>query len=271
VDDGRYTSEYPVALWACHIEVARTLRKPMNVQITTVGWTGWYPRGVARMQEHFERLSPGYRVTPWVSELPPGAPFSEGDYTGYCAKPYALWHLMNEGADIGILLDASYFPIRDITPLVDHIASVGYYMTPDGYTLGQWMSERMLEGFGLNREDTLGWPGCASGCVGIDFRRSKGRSLVNEWCAAWPLFAGFHSNEKAADQSHSYRNVGWVSDDPRVLGHRQDQSALVVIARRLGMTDYFTAPHFAAYSASHKDCIECCRATEDTVLLCEGM
>ena len=45
-----------------------------RVVICTVGIGGWYPRGVARMIEEFNRVSPGYEIQAWVNTLPPGTP-----------------------------------------------------------------------------------------------------------------------------------------------------------------------------------------------------
>lgn len=217
------------------------------------------------MINNFHCVSDGYPIKAWVNAYPPGAPGpvveEDTDYGGYCAKPFALKDVMDEGTDIGILLDASFWPIRHIGPLVDEIVRRGYYMAPDGFVVGQWISDRMLSGFGLSRDETMSWAGCASGCVGLDFRNNKCRELLNRWCAVWDLFPGHHSNRKAETQEFAYRNVGHVSDDPRCLGHRHDQSALGVIAHQLGMDDY-RRPRLTAY--------DCDGASEATVLVCRG-
>src|ERR1700721_1714063 len=102
----------------------------MKVIICTVAIGGHYPRAATRMIERFNAVSPGYEIQAWVNTLPPGAreTIVDGyDYTGYAAKPWALEYARQSGATQAILLDASFFPIRDIMPLVTHIQRNGYY------------------------------------------------------------------------------------------------------------------------------------------------
>ncbi len=236
-----------------------------TIAIATIGIGSWYARGVARLIEGFQSASPGFEIRAWVNAYPPGAPGpvvrNGQDYGGYCAKPFALKSIKDSGINVGILLDASFFPIAHIEPLITEICTFGQYIAEDGFSAGQWMSDAALAGFELDREEVLKWQGCLSGCVGIDFRNPRGVQLIDQWAAAWPLFPGFHSNDMAGNKQFSYRNEGPVSRDPRVLGHRHDQTALAVIARRLGITSFsksgITAHRYAAI--------------EKTVLVCEGM
>ena len=155
----------------------------------------------------------------------------ERPYSGYRAKPFALRCLRElKQVEIGLLLDAPFVAIKSLDPLFEHIEEHGYYLSPSGFSVGQFTSDEMLEHYRLTRDETMDWPQCASGCVGLDFRREECRRLLRYWCEARPYFAGFHSNINAGDKRYSYRNEGWVSDDPRCLGHRHDQSALAIIA-----------------------------------------
>ena len=227
------------------------MSRAARVAIATVALGGDFPLKAARMIQEFHKHSPGFEIQAWVNTLPPGAEkeFVNGyDYTPYIAKPFALKALMDSGADIGILLDASIYPIRHIAPLIAHIGKVGYYMAPAGFTIGEWTSDSMLNHFGMGRDDAMAFPDCASGCVGLEFNR-QGRCLVDAWCSSWEYFEGPHSNINAADKSCSYRNEGFVSNDPRCRGHRHDQAALSIIAHQLGMTKWVPWPKFVAYKA----------------------
>ncbi len=241
----------------------------VRVAIVNVALGKWYPRGSARLTESLRRHCPEYSVMPWIDRLPPGAPASvilDGcDYTGYCAKPFALRAAMNSGADIGILLDSSIVAIAHPAALVEHIASNGYYLAPAGFTIGEWASDYAVAYLGIDREAAFSLPDCASGCVGINFREARGRQLVSDWCDSWPSFAGPHSNLMTADRTHSYRNEGWVSNDRRVRGHRHDQLALSVLAHRAGMTNWVPWPKFVAYEAGFSG-----HATTATVFLIRG-
>lgn len=236
-----------------------------KVILATVAMGHWYPRGVERMLREFERVSPGYQILPFIDMLPSGAPLEmrdeNWDYTGYSAKPFALNAAMDYGADIGILLDASFYPIRPIQPLVDHIAAVGYYFCDNGFNVGQWCNDAILERHGVSRDDALGWPDLSSYCVGLDFRENRSRIALRMWCedSLAGAFVGPHTNVGV----HALgRNVGWCSNDPRCRGHRHDQASLSLIAYRLGMTNFCSRPRFTAYKGSED---------ESTCLIAEGM
>lgn len=239
----------------------------MKVVICTVAYLGWYRRGVARMIQEFERVSPGYEIQAWVNTLPPGTPeivHGKVTYTGYAAKPWALKHAM-ESADVALLIDASVYPIRHIEPLLDFIYGHGYYLAPAGFTIGEWTNDEMLEQAGLTRDEALKIPDVASGIVGLK-NSLQTQFLVDRWCemTRWPSFGAPHSNSEAADTRHHYRNVGFVSNDPRCSGHRQDQSALSIIAHQMGLKDLTPWPRFVAYQAAGN-------ADESTVLQIAGM
>lgn len=231
----------------------------MRVIVCNVAIGGWYRRGLARMIEAFEKHSPGYELQSWLNVLPPGTPKVEKDkinYTGYAAKTYAMEYAMKCGADIALLIDASVYPIRHIEPLIDFIWDQGYYAAPAGFTIGEWTNDEMLAEFSMTRDEALLVPDLASGIVGLKFTgagRDRSVHVVNQWCAAThrASFAAPHSNSKAADKKHSYRNVGFVSADPRCSGHRQDQSALSLIFHRMGMTHLTPWPRFVAYQAGY--------------------
>jgi hypothetical protein len=238
--------------------------------IAVVGIGGWYGRGIARLIQKFAENSPGYDILSWINTLPPGAPagvIEDGrDYTGYCAKPFALKAAMDSGADVGILMDAAFYPIRPINPLAEHISRYGYYFCRNGFDVGSWCSDRALLRMGLTREEAFEIEEISSYCVGLDFHRPESRELLKQWCemAADRLtFPGPHTNIGRADQNPGFpqRNPGNASPDPRVNGHRHDQTALSVIAHRLGMKKLIDRPQFTTYLGQE---------TEKTVLVNKG-
>ena len=242
----------------------------MKVAVVTAGIGHHYPRGVARLIQDFEKHSPGYQITAWVNTPPPGAPervIENGfDYTGYCAKPFAMLEAMRQGADVVLWLDASVRPVRNIAPLVDHICAAGAYMAPTGFSIGEWSSDRCLESLLMERGGWMDKPECASGIVGVDVRWAGPRLMIEEWARMWRLFPGHHSNVNAADKKHHYRNVGHVSDDPRCSGHRQDQTILSILAHRYDLNKFVPWPKFVAYAAGHGGA-----ANESTCLLIDGL
>lgn len=236
-----------------------------GVAITTIAFGGWYPAGAARMINAFRDVDPGRTVKAWVNILPPGAPESvviNGyDYTGYTAKPFALREARDCGADIGILLDAAFWPVKRIDSLVEHIESVGYYLCENGNWMGEWCSDAALATLGLSRDESLLIPEVSSYAVGLNFHHDVCNRALDEWCrlaADGVTFPGHHTQMGRIDG----RNAGHVSHDPRVLGHRHDQTALSAIAWKLGMHERTCRPQFTAYDGSQD---------ETTVLVNRGM
>lgn len=242
----------------------------MKVTICTVAIGGHYGRAAARLIERFNSASPGYEIQAWVNVYPPGAPGSvivDGyDYGPYCAKPFALEYARQQGADVAILLDASFFPIRPIQPLVEHIQRNGYYLCRNGFKVGEWTSDAMLESFGVSREAALEMEEISSYCVGLDFSSPFGpnREMLFSWRAraSVGIFAGPHT---ATGQPG--RNPGFVSTDPRVKGHRHDQSALSIIANRMGMDRLSERPDYTAYHLGYGGLFP----NESTVLVNHGV
>lgn len=223
------------------------------------------------MEREFARVSPGYELQAWVDKLPPGAP--EGiaedgwDYTAYCAKPFALKAALDSGADVAILLDAAFYPIRPIEPLVHHIAQVGYYLCDNGARLGEWCSDRALALAEIDRWQAMGVCEVSSYCVGVSRDDSDcfghGLGMVNSWCdlaLQRGVFEGPHTAGLPGEESK--RNPGWVSDDPRVRGHRHDQSGLSMAAWWNMCNRRIARPFFTAYDGSQD---------ETTVLVNRGL
>lgn len=241
----------------------------MKVIICTVAIGGHYPRAAARMIERFNSVSPGCEIQAWVNTLPPGASevIVDGyDYTGYCAKPWALEYARQSGATQAILLDASFFPIRDILPMVEHIQRHGYYLCRNGFTVGEWASDACLEKMHVTREQAYEMDEVSSYCVGID--------LTQGWHPATELLAGWLDADKIGAfpgphtaLNHLGRNIGFVSRDYRVQGHRHDQTALSIVANGLGMHDLSERPFLTAYQRGYGGAFP----NETTVLVNHGV
>lgn len=240
----------------------------MNVIICVIGIGSWYSRGIARMIERFNIVSPGYKIQAWVNCYPPGSPgpvIVDGyDYGPYCAKPFALDYARQSGATQAILLDAAFFPIRSIQPMVEHIQRNGYYLCANGFSVGEWCSDAALEAMYVSRESAFEMPEVSSYCVGVDFNSLQAYAMLDTWKrTAWSqnIFPGHHT---AGSQG---RNPGFVSTDQRVKGHRHDQSALSIIAHGLKMTELSTRPYLTAYHEGYGGAFP----SESTVLVNHGV
>lgn len=223
------------------------MTKP-EVLIATIGIGGWYPAGVARLIQTLRVHSPGYEPVAWVNTYPDCLDLTrivDGyDYGPYIAKPFALRHLRDRGAKIGILIDAAFYAVNSLDPLVEHIQREKYYLCRNGNNVGEWSSDECLKLLRLPREAAFGIEEISSYCVGLNFTDERCNRLLDMWCALAGIpgiFDGPHSTVPPG------RNPGFVSADPRVLGHRHDQTALSITAHRLGMNALVERPRFTSY------------------------
>ncbi len=235
----------------------------VRVAIGTIALGGIYPQLSTRLLQRFAAVCPNYEVQAWINNKPAEAPFmfvDEYDYTAYCAKPFVMDALR---ADVAILLDASFFPVRDILPLVEHIEKVGYYFCDNEFKVGEWCSDKCAEAFGLNRDYIMDMPELSSYCVGLDLRRGECRRLLEMWKSAARSPSIIPGRHTAGTEG---RNAGFVSSDSRVRGHRHDQTALSIIAHQFGMHYFVKRPILTAYAAIewNKDHLP---PTEETVLV----
>ncbi len=223
--------------------------RDQRVGIVTVGLDGIYPQLVARQIQRFAATNPGYYHRAFINALPEEAPRNivDGyDYSGYCSKPFAMDSLRQDGYDIAIWLDASFYPVRNILPLIDHITATGYYFCDNEAVVGEWCSDACADAMGVTRECLMTMPELSSYCVGFDFRHGECVRLLEQWKSAAysnKLYPGRHTAGNAG------RNPGFVSHDPRVKGHRFDQTVLSIQANQFGMTNFIERPKFTGYAA----------------------
>jgi len=215
----------------------------MNRLIVTVG-TGGYARGVARLK--------GIVTDPikaWTHTLPPGSP-THAD-TPYAFKAFALKYARDFGADLVMWMDASIKPIRSLDPLWALIEKQGYWFSANWWPNGEWCSDAALPLFGMTREESMTHMHVAATAFGLNLRSEVGAAFLDDYMryATNGAFRGPWKNDN-----------GQASSDPRVRGHRHDQTAASVICWRRGMT-LTNPPEWFAYRGGE---------SEKTVLLVDG-
>jgi hypothetical protein len=185
---------------------------------------GWYPAGQRRLDASLRNVGFDGDVLIWSEEQQIGAP-GHG-VSPYAFKPFALREAARRGYDLVIWADASVWAIRNIEPMFGHLERNGW-MLFFNCQAGSWTSDACLASFGVTRDQAMEIPMLMGICMG--------------WNLKWPQCQAFLSSwlEKASDGvtfPGSWTNRQQeVSTDPRVLGHRHDQSAASLIAWRLNM------------------------------------
>lgn len=187
----------------------------------------WYPRGAARQKESLIANGfPDADIRQWVNEYPPGCPTHQD--VPYAFKPYAFQNAYAVLAYTTVLwMDASCYAIGSLDPVFEQIERDGYLLFANDATVGEWCADSALPALRLTRDEAMEIPEISACVMGLDFRHQVAREFFDKWMKLANdgiTFKGSHTNKN-----------GECSADPRVKGHRHDQTAASVLAYRLGM------------------------------------
>ena len=188
---------------------------------------GWYQDGQARffhsMHLHgFIGNDLGFQS---LDQLP-GCPSHA--QTPYAFKLYAIQEAKRLGYSVIFYGDASIYAVNSVTPVFKHIAKHGYYLEATEHNLGTWSSDAALAQLGLDRDTAFSIPTLVAGCIGFDFRRNVACQVFDAWMRLAQDGVSFRGSWTNACRE--------VSADPRVRGHRHDQTALSGIAHSMKLT-----------------------------------
>ena len=187
--------------------------------------------------------------------LPLGWPSHEA--VPFAFKAHAL-HVVELQYDTLLWCDASILPVRSLEPVWEKIERDGYLLMNNGFANATWTADSAYPDlFGVDRELWGGGgedsvretnrsiPHTVGGFFGLSMKHDNGRAFLAElyrlasetkaFCGPW----WNSNNPEYADKPGAAR-----CGPPDVKGHRHDQSAMSVIAWRLGMKlsdcpDYF--------------------------------
>ena len=174
----------------------------------------------------------GEKVLMWRDQFPEGSP--PQDETPYAFKPFALAEA-SIGFSALLWCDASVVPLRSLVPLWELIETQGYWFSANipygetgrAWTCGEWTCDSALEPLSITREQAFQIPHIIGTAFGLDLRHAIAREFLAEYLRLARDGTAFRG---------PWNNAGFrASQDPRVLGHRHDQTAASVIAWRLGM------------------------------------
>ena len=196
--------------------------------VVSVGVNGRekYGDNAKQQEEMLNQL--GIQNKIWINEYPPESP--DHSSMPYAFKYFAIKYAVDLGYKKILWLDSICRIKGDTKELVSILDSNGYFFPPDGWSVGQWCKDEALEPLGITREEAFTIPVLAAKHLGFNFDDSRNTELLKQFkyyidYKKGDVFRGSWTNKK-----------GEVSRNPKVLGHRHDQTVLSVIAWRLGMT-----------------------------------
>lgn len=195
----------------------------MRACIINAAVGAWYPKGQDRLVKSLMDQGYSYDILTW-KEWP------NDNYSRDCIyhlKLAAFEEAIKAGYDIVFWLDSSVWAIKNPDELIDLIEREGYYIGRSGFNAAQTCSDKMLEYFGIDRDQAEKYHDCSAGMIGLDFRNETAKEFFKRWV----------DSAKAGTFIGSRLHDG-QSSDPRFLFHRQDQAAGSIIIGQLGMKMY---------------------------------
>ena len=223
----------------------RTVRTVVNVAVG-----GRFAIGQRRMatfdwQSDVLRLFPEYPVgCPTHQELP------------FAFKAYALKDDLGFRRNDPVTLlwaDSCIVPHKDLTPLWEQIERDGYWISNNGFSNAEWTVPEAYEYLGVTREDNEKIPHVVATTFGISLAHPVGRAILDEYMRL-AMNGSFRGPVRILPGTRSTRH------DMAVSGHRHDQTALSVIAWRLGCK-LTNPPAYFAYRGGE---------TDETYLVADG-
>ncbi len=223
---------------------------------------GKYEAGQARLQVELSK-DESLNTVLWSGVHTPGKCASHREQN-YQFKAYALRSAARAGYWTLLWCDASVVPIRSLTPLWEKIERDGYWISRNReYMNYEWTADLAYPLLGVTREENAKIPHVMATAFGVSLSHPLGRQIYDEYfrLANNGSFNGPWKNKNHPD----YRNEpeDWrcgPCGPENVRGHRHDQTALSVIAWKLGL-ELSVPPEWMEYKGQE---------TEKTVLLVDG-
>jgi hypothetical protein len=215
--------------------------EPRRCVISLATETAPFPRALRRLERSIRRV--GFRgdIVLWPpGSYPRGCPQHADVPFGF--KPFCFAEARQRGYDLVLWLDARCLAIRSLDPIFDQIAGRGWVLFRNRtYALGEWASDLALELLGLSREQALTIPEVNGAAVGLDLTNSVALDFLERWHEIAKDGRAFRGIEQPLRSRAEYLDVkknrgGKASGDPRVRGHRHDQTVAGILAHRLAMT-----------------------------------
>ena len=181
-----------------------------------------YCLSLPRFRHAFSRFSPNTEIISF-SDLPTGCPpHSE---VPYAFKPYGIQQVVKSGFKKIIWADCSIYPVSSLEPAWEILEKQGYLWLNNGHNCGVWTCDSALWSLGITRTEAFHIPQTATGFFGLNFEHACVRQFMDAWLrlAKTKAFFGPHNNDDLQ-----------ASADPRVRGHRHEQTAASVLSYFLG-------------------------------------
>jgi hypothetical protein len=208
--------------------------------VVSLATHGRFTEGLRRLEQSLADTGFTGGLVCWrPGEFPPGCPSHLE--VPFAFKPYCIADAGRQGFDAVLWLDSSCVVLRPLDALFEQIERDGYVLFRNrSYRVGQWSSDRALDVLGLNREQAMDIAEVNAAAIGLNLRHPLALEFLERWLEAAKGEVAFRGIDEPLETHADYQAVKWnregrVSPDPRVRGHRHDQTVAGVLAYRLGL------------------------------------
>ena len=203
----------------------------------------YFNKAISHFKQKINELNFKGDLLIWDKELPVGCPsFRESPFA---FKVFCFQEAKKQGYDVILWMDSVIYPKSSfwLNLVFALIRQNGYFFVNDFTYIGNWCSDYTLEKLKVNREEIMEVKGVRAIVLGLDFKNKKSNLFFKEWlkCACDKVsFAG-----KKGVPYYYLNNMNKIfSKDPRVKGHRHDQTVVSIIAWEMNMDKRYEIKDF---------------------------
>lgn len=160
-------------------------------------------------------------------------------------KTFCFHEAKRRGYEDILWIDSPIVALRSLEPIFQMIHDNGYVTFTNNYgqSLGQWSSDEVLARHGISREEAMLIPETPTSVIGLNLTRDLGRDFLDRWHQMTTDGLTCRGTSAPIQSVEDHYAIAWnkdgrVSKDPRVGGHRFDQTAAGIIAHQMGMLPY---------------------------------
>lgn len=150
---------------------------PKRAIVNLINNNGYLP-GQNRLKEKILTLFDGLFIAAY-GEHTVGAPLHSEN--PYAFKIYAIEKVRSLGYDQILWLDASVYPVKNVTPVFDWLTKKGIFLEEAGHYCGTWSPQYVLDYFKITKEQAMKMPMFAAGYCGFDFTKTISIEFFAEW------------------------------------------------------------------------------------------
>lgn len=203
-----------------------------DICIVSFGKNYNFERGLDRLKQNIENTAKlpffGFK------EYPSGCPTHEE--SPFAFKFYCINECVKNGFKNIIWLDSSVIIKNNLSNLINHLNSEGYFFIKNWHSVGDYCHDKALKTLGITRDESFNIPSIQGTNFGLNFNYDNSNTFLHkllEYSKDGITFPGPYDNKEKNASLH-----------PRVLGHRHEQTAMSVTALKLGMNKWFADEHF---------------------------